>query len=182
MIRGRRIHLRTVRESDVGALFDSLSDLATRGEFFPMRLPSESAFKKEFRETGFWNDALGRLLICAPDGQVVGNIWYFQTAPYYDGLEIGYHLFDVESRGRGYTSEALALMVDFLFATKKINRLQLTVTPGNEASVRVARKCGFTSEGIARGALFLRGENRDIEVFSLLRDDVRRLSGAASPS
>lgn len=171
MIRGKLVHLRTVREADLDPLFALLSDLSTRGEHFPIRLPSEAAFRKEFHETGFWSDAFGRLLICAPEGEIVGSIWYFQTAPYYDGLEIGYHLFDVASRGKGYTSEALALLADFLFASRKIHRLQLTVTMGNEASRRVARKCGFTSEGTVRGALFLRGENHDLEMFSRLRTD-----------
>lgn len=173
MIRGEHVVLRTVRADDLDALYGFLVDLATRGEHFPIRLISEPALRKEFGETGFWSDAFGRLLICTPEGEIVGSIWYFQTAPYYDGLEIGYHLFDVASRGRGYTSEALSLFVRFLFATRKINRLQLTVTLGNEPSRRVATKAGFRSEGIARGAVFLHGENHDIEVFSLLRSDAR---------
>jgi RimJ/RimL family protein N-acetyltransferase len=171
MIVGEKIVLRTVREDDLDALYAFLSDLSTRGEHFPIRLISQSALRKDFAETGMWSDSFGRLLICTPDGAIVGSIWYFQTAPYYDGLEIGYHLFDVASRGRGYTSEALSLFVHFLFSTRKLNRLQLTVSVGNEASRKVALKCGFRSEGIARGAIFLRGENRDVEVFSRLRND-----------
>lgn len=171
MIRGKHVLLRTVRETDLDALFGLLSDLSTRGEHFPLRLLSEPQFRKDYRDTGFWSDSFGRLLICDPDDRVVGSIWYFQTAPYYDGLEIGYHLFDVHSRGRGYMSEALALLVEHLFAARKINRLQLTVMLGNEGSRRVAQKCGFRSESIVRGALFLRGENHDLEMFSLLRAD-----------
>lgn len=173
MIRGKHVLLRTVRESDLDALFGFLSDLSTRGEHFPIRLLSESQFRKDFRESGFWSDSFGRLLICGPEDRILGSIWYFQTAPYYDGLEIGYHLFEVQSRGKGYMSESLALLVEFLFSTRKINRLQLTVMLGNEASRRVAQKCGFRSEGVVRGALFLRGENHDLEMFSLLRTDTR---------
>lgn len=151
MIPGKHVLLRTVRESDLDPLFAFLSDLSTRGEHFPIRLPSEPQFRKEFRESGFWGDSFGRLLICGPEGHVLGSIWYFQTAPYYDGVEIGYHLFDVGSRGKGFVSEALALLAEFLFASRKIHRLQLTVMLGNEASRRVAQKCGFRSEGAGRG-------------------------------
>ncbi|MBV9772580.1 MAG: GNAT family N-acetyltransferase [Gemmatimonadetes bacterium] len=174
MIRGEHIVLRTVRESDLDALFDLLSDQSTRGEHFPLRLPSDAAFRKEYRETGFWGDSFGRLLVCDPEGRILGSIWYFQTAPYLDGLEIGYHLFDVASRGKGHMSEALKLLAGFLFATRKINRLQLGIMPENEASRRVAQNCGFRSEGIARGAIFLRGGNHDLEMFSLLRADAGR--------
>ncbi|HEX8394276.1 MAG TPA: GNAT family protein [Longimicrobium sp.] len=171
MIQGANIHLRTVRESDLSELFTLLSDTSARGEHVPMRLLSEAAFVADFRQTGFWNDALGRLLICTPEGRMVGTIWYFQTAPYYDGVEIGYQLFDVESRGKGYTTEALMLFAEYLFGANKLNRLQLTVSVGNEASRRVAQKSGFTSEGLVRGAVFLHGRNVDIEMFSRLRSD-----------
>jgi RimJ/RimL family protein N-acetyltransferase len=40
----------------------------------------------------------------------------------------------------------------------------------------VAEKCGFTSEGIARKAVFLRGKNVDVEYFSLLREEAEQQS------
>jgi [ribosomal protein S5]-alanine N-acetyltransferase len=61
-----------------------------------------------------------------------------------------------------------------LFDTRKIRRLQLTVVVGNLASKRVAEKCGFTREGIARKAVFLRGQNVDLEWFSLLREEAEQ--------
>ena len=38
---------------------------------------------------------------------------------------------------------------------------------------RVAEKCGFTFEGVARGAIFHRGANHDLEIYSLVRADLR---------
>jgi RimJ/RimL family protein N-acetyltransferase len=172
MIRGENVTLRTVRESDLDSLFSFLSDIANRGEFFPIMIPSEAIFKKDFRDTGFWQEGFGRLLICDKNEQVVGSIWYFKTASYYDGLEIGYHMFDVASRNQGLMTESLSLLVRLLFATKKINRLQLTVMLPNVASKRVAEKCGFKFEGIARGALFHKGQNHDLEMYSILRHEV----------
>ena len=68
-------------------------------------------------------------------------------------------------------TEALSLLVRYLFDTKKVNRLELTTLVGNAASKRVAEKCGFKSEGIARQAVFHRGENVDLERFSILREE-----------
>ena len=61
-----------------------------------------------------------------------------------------------------------------MFETRNMRRLQLTVVVGNLASKRVAEKCGFTSEGIARKAVFLRGHNVDLEWFSLLREEAEQ--------
>jgi RimJ/RimL family protein N-acetyltransferase len=95
-----------------------------------------------------------------------------QNTAGYDGLEIGYHLFDANSRNKGLMTESLSLLVRFLFAIKKINRLQLTVMVPNIASRRVAEKCGFKLEGIARGALSHKGQNHDVEMYSSLRQEV----------
>jgi RimJ/RimL family protein N-acetyltransferase len=69
-------------------------------------------------------------------------------------------------------TEALSLFVHYLFEAKKVNRLQLTVVVGNEASKRVAEKCGFRSEGILRQTMFHRGKYVDLEMFALLREEL----------
>jgi len=167
MIRGKNITLRTVRDTDLDALYDLWSDISNRGDYYPTELPSQVEFKKRFQEHGMLEETKGTFLICAED-QIIGAISYF-GAMYYNGLEIGYILFDTARRNKGYMTEAVGLMVKYLFDAKKINRLQLTVIRGNVASRRVAEKSGFQFEGVVRGAIFQRGENRDLELFSLLR-------------
>ncbi len=171
MIRGRTVNLRVVQERDLEPLFALQSELASRGEFFPINLPSHAGFLKEFRESGFWDEAGRRFLIVDPQDRMLGSIFWFRTARYLDAYEIGYILYDAASRGKGAMSEALALTVDYVFAAEKVHRLQLSVVVGNEASRRVAIKCGFQIEGIARQAFFLRGRHGDLEVFSLLRPE-----------
>jgi RimJ/RimL family protein N-acetyltransferase len=39
------------------------------------------------------------------------------------------------------------------------------------ASKRVAEECGYKFEGVARGAVFHRGAYRDMEVYSILRQE-----------
>ena len=170
MIHGEKITLRTVREADLDLLFNLWSDIANRGEYYPLDFPSQVDFKKRFHEHGLMEETKGTLLICEED-RIVGSISFF-PASYFNGFEIGYILFDTASRGKGYMTEALSLLSQHLFSMKKINRLQLTVIMGNTASKRVAEKCGFQSEGVVREAIFHRGENRDLELFSILRSEI----------
>ncbi|MBN1995372.1 MAG: GNAT family N-acetyltransferase [Anaerolineae bacterium] len=171
MIKGDKINLRVIQEKDLDILFNFWSDIENRGDYFPVFLTAQPAFKKDFAEHGFWSENFGRLVIVNKKDKILGSIWYFKSVPYFDGLEIGYILFDRASRNKGCMTEALSLLVKFLFETKKINRLQLSVVVGNPASKKVAQKCGFKSEGIARQAIFLKGRNLDIEWFSLLREE-----------
>jgi hypothetical protein len=102
-------------------------------------------FKHDFHQHRFWREHRGRLVIVDQADVILGSIWFYQPNSYFDALEIGYLLFDRWSRNKGYVTEALSLLARYLFATRKIRRLQLTVVVGNLASKRVAEKCGFTS-------------------------------------
>ena len=50
-------------------------------------------------------------------------------------------------RGRGLAPRAVRLAVDWAFADLGISEIRLEIDPGNLASVRVARKCGFEPAG-----------------------------------
>ena len=171
MIKGARISLRTVREADLGALYELVSDRSLQGDHMPLPLRPEPMFRKEFAETGFLSDSRGRFLVVDDEDRILGTLVYF-AVNYMDGYEVGYHLFDLASRGKGVMTEALALLVRYLFATYRINRLQICTAVDNEASRRLALRGGFTLEGSLRGYVFAHGQSRDSLVYSLLRDEV----------
>jgi ribosomal-protein-alanine N-acetyltransferase len=171
VIRGNKITLRTVRETDLDTLLTLMSDIANRGEYYPLHLRSEVVFKKRFHEHGFWSEEEYRFLICDSEDRILGTIWCSKDG-YYDGYEMGYILFDPTSRGKGYTTEALSLFTKYLFATLSINRLKIAILPDNVASKRVAENCGFKPEGSARGAFFHKGRHHDVDEYSLLRGEI----------
>ena len=173
MLKGSKIILRTVREKDIETLYALTSDIASRGEYFPHTLRSEVDFKKRFEKDGFWSEEQYSFLICDHEDRILGSIWCDRDG-YYDGYEIGYILYDADSRGKGYVTEALTMFVRYLFSTFQFNRLKLAILPGNTASRRVAEKCGFQHEGVARGAFFHMGRHYDVNEFSLLRSEFER--------
>ena len=173
MLRGRLITLRPVRESDLDALYDAHINLASRGRYYPLGVQSETAFKRDFADHGFWQRDEGMLLIVTAEGELAGNIEFFKPVFYWDAFELSYQLYDQRFAGQGYTTEAVQLLVDYLFATKKQERIQLVIVPENAASRRVAEKCGFVLEGTARGAFFNEGSSQDVLLYSLLRSDPR---------
>ena len=66
----------------------------------------------------------------------------------------------------------MRLLVDYLFAAKKVNRISLVIVPENAPSRRIADKCGFQLEGTARSLLQWRPYVH-VLIYSLLRDDPR---------
>ena len=172
MLKGTTITLRPVLESDLDAFYAHYVDIGNRGDYYPRSIISETALKKRFAESGFWEKDEGTLLICDDTAQMIGYIEFFKTVNYLDEYEIGYLIFQPEHRGKGATTEAVNLMVRYLFETKRVNRIRLIIHPDNASSRRVADKCGFRHEGTARGAWFNKGKHQDVEVYAVLRDEV----------
>jgi ribosomal-protein-alanine N-acetyltransferase len=169
MIQGEKVTIRTIRQSDLDPLFDLLSNIRNRGEYVPWDLPTQTGHQTQFNVDSFWGENQGTLLICVGDN-IVGTI-SFMKADFLDALELGYTVFNPVNRNKGFCTEALSLFCKYLFATKRVNRLQVTIDPSNVSSRRVVEKCGFTNEGLMRGALFIHGKYRDMVLYSLLRDE-----------
>jgi len=172
MLKGKSIILRLVRDTDLNQLYDFHTDVANRGDFFPLGLLSQPVFLKRFQETGFWSKDEGMLVIVSPDDALLGHIEFYKTVNYLDEYELSYQIYSTEHRGKGVASEAVQLLVHYIFETSRVNRIRLVIHPDNVASRRLAEKCGFQHEGTARGAWYHKGKNQDVEIYALLHDDV----------
>lgn len=93
------------------------------------------------------------------------GFWRLEKAHHY--AELGYILAR-DQWGKGYTSEAIAAVVEFGFRTLGFHRIQAITRPENEVSVRVLEKNGFVLEGHFKEDLFWNGEFQDSLYFGLL--------------
>ncbi len=173
MLRGQHVTLRPVRAADLDELYSHHIEIANRGAYFPLGVESEPGFHKRFQEDGFWGRDDGMLVMLDRADRIVGHIEFFRAVPYWDAFELSYQLYDASDAGQGYTTEAVQLVVDYLFDTKPRHRIHLVILPDNAASRRIAEKCGFTLEGTLREPFFHRGRNVDIVMYSILRTDPR---------
>ncbi|MDP5274202.1 GNAT family N-acetyltransferase [Chengkuizengella axinellae] len=171
MIEGKNLVLRTIREEDIAELYNLTSNLNERGEFLTLHLISQTDFQKKFKETGFWDEEHGKMLITNKEGKLLGDIVYFKNDRYMPGYEIGYQIYKKEDMGKGITSEALRIFSSYLFDLKPIERLEIVLNVNNIGSRKVAEKCGYIFEGVKRKGIFSRGVYQDVQLFSLLREE-----------
>lgn len=170
MLKGSTIYLKTIAEKDIAEFLELNDDLATRGDYFPLDILTESNFRKWYNETGLWNNDFGRMLIFDNNHTMIGYINYFKAISYFDAYEIGYIIYKKEHRGKGYTTEAVKLFCDYLFNEKKITRLEIRCRTENAASRRVAEKSHFVHEGTSKCAFRRAGKLYDSETFALTID------------
>jgi RimJ/RimL family protein N-acetyltransferase len=86
---------------------------------------------------------------------------------------VGYWL-GPHTRGRGVASHAVRLLAGWAFDELGVARIELTCAPENEASQRVALRCGFVREGVLRSHIPFKGASRATVMFSLLPGELRR--------
>jgi len=172
MLKGKSISLRPVREGDLDQLYAFHIDIDNRGEYFPRGVLAQPVFLRQFQESGFWSKEDGMLVMLSPAGEIIGHVEYFKTVNYLDEYELSYQVYAAEQRRKGAATEAVDLLVRYLFETQRVNRIRLIIHPDNAASRRLAEKCGFRHEGTARGAWYNRGRHEDVEVYAILHEDV----------
>ncbi|MNC37099.1 putative ribosomal N-acetyltransferase YdaF [compost metagenome] len=86
-------------------------------------------------------------------------------------VTIGYFLSESQW-GKGIATETVNLLLNFLFMSVNVNRIQAEVMPLNENSKKVLLKNGFIKEGTLRQATLWSGKGIiDIEIYSILKED-----------
>ena len=182
MIKNLRITLRHVTESDVPILAAVSGDTAARGEFNPSKIASPHAIKKRFQDTGFSSEEHELFLICNEFGAVIGDVVHFKAKRYSTAREIGWAIHDPDNRNRGYATEAVTALIDYLFNSFPINRIECSTATKNHASIRLAEKCGLIHEGVLRGLIFVGGIYMDDMVLSILRSEWEQRQGKPGTS
>ncbi|HEU5035640.1 MAG TPA: GNAT family N-acetyltransferase [Nocardioides sp.] len=112
------------------------------------------------------------LAIADPDDGVLGSMCLYGLDREHASASIGYWLTPA-ARGRGHATRGLRLLGGWALSELGLARLQLTCDPRNEASQRVAERCGFVREGLLRSQYAWKDGRRDTLVYSVLPGELR---------
>jgi len=153
-----------MEKEDLPLVKEWVNDIDFKGEYEPISQETKADLEKQYDQLkeGQW------FFVKKKDGSKIGFIAHFLT--HGKLTAIGYALIPSE-RGKGYGSEAIKIMIDYLFLSKNIVRIQAETHPQNMSSQRALEKAGFKKEGIIRRCFFSRGEWRDTALFSILKEE-----------
>lgn len=178
VLQTERLLLREITPADAQALFAIHSD-ATWMQWYgvdPLVDLSQAVQLAELfagwfaARTGFrWG--IERL----SDGRLIGTCGLFRWNKSWHNCVIGYEIAP-DCSGKGYMREALEPVLDFGFAEMGLHRIQAETHLHNAASIALAQRLGFQFEGVHRGQAFWNGRFHDLNCYSLLEDDRRRIA------
>lgn len=170
MLEGNSVNLRIIEKDDIPILAEWYNSMEFQGKYFTNPQKSKTDWEKDFENPsrkGALDDH--EFLIEKKDGTKIGHIGY-GTCPLHGWLEIGYAIIP-EERRKGYGTEAIQLMVDYLFLTKDAPRIAINTDARNAASIKAAEKAGFKKEGIIRKGGFTWGQYADACILGILREE-----------
>jgi RimJ/RimL family protein N-acetyltransferase len=166
VVRTERLVLRPHRLDDVDAVHRASQDPESQRWITAMPVPYTREDARRFIEDVAMRerfDGLGLPAVVEVDGAFAGTAG-IRMRPGRLGPEIGYSIAPW-ARGRGYATEAARALADWGLA-HGAPRVHMFVDVRNAASLAVARKAGFTQEGVVRACLEQRdGTRADAALF-----------------
>ena len=170
MLEGKNVRLKLIDIEDTDFFFEFLNRIDFYGEYEAILPQISKTYAQKRIENPEKTDVNWTwFVIEKKDGTKIGFILYFTNQPR-EWIEVGYALMPSEM-GKGYGTEALQIMVDYLFLSKDIMRIQATTDERNKPSQRILEKVGFQKEGCIRKSGFTRGAWVNDHLYSMLREE-----------
>ncbi|UKY54853.1 GNAT family N-acetyltransferase [Streptomyces inhibens] len=112
----------------------------------------------------------GLCSICEPFG-AVGSHHVDPRAGWFEyGVTMG-----AGYRRKGYASEAVVMLLRFMFDERHFHKCGARILADNEASLSLQRRLGFIEEGRLRDQVFSAGRHHDVVMMGLLADEFAQL-------
>jgi RimJ/RimL family protein N-acetyltransferase len=170
LLEGKTVNLRVMERDDVDFMAECRNDTDFWGEYAPVgEQISKSEWLRHFDNPSTDLTGWKTFIVQKKDGTKIGIVNHHLNLPC-KWVEIAYFLAP-NKRKKGYGTEAVQLLVDYLFLSKDVARIHAFVDVRNKVSQRVLEKAGFQREGTMRKCVFNRGQLRDYHLYSILREE-----------
>lgn len=171
---GERVRLRAVEPGDLAAFSadDADTDGARDGwRIFPPRSAwAAAAWVEQATEAANDGDELRLAIEALDSGDLVGSINTHSCDPSAGTCSYGIAVFGW-ARRQGYASDAVVVVLRYLFGERRYQKCTVGVAAFNDASIALHRSLGFAVEGRIRRAHFVAGRHFDEIVLGLTAEE-----------
>lgn len=170
MYYGEKVCLRAYKEEDIKKALQFINDkelmknLTTKIPF-PMTLWEEEEFIKSQKsnQKGEYKFAIEDLEAKKYIGGCGINDVNWLTRVATVGIMIG----DKDYWGKGYGSDAMQVLIKFIFEDMNMRKIRLSAFSFNERALKCYTKCGFEIEGVLKDEIFKDGKYYDEMILSI---------------
>lgn len=171
------ILIRQFQPEDAEATFEAIQEsLAEVSKWLPnlndeLTLDSVRAYIAGQPRLWTQGEAYNFVIVDGKNGRILGGCGLTTIHPLHRYANL-YYWVRSRSTGRGVATRAVRMLSGFALHETGLQRVEIVVAVGNEASKRVAEKAGAHLEGVLRQRLRDGERNRDAYMFSLIKSDL----------
>ena len=176
---GKLVRLRAYRKNDIPKAQEFLNDFEVRKLLQPT-VPYPYTMEDEEK----WYEGISAIkdtytfAIETLDGIYLGGCGVNSIDWKNRKAEIGIFIGDKDYWGKGYGSDAIQILVKFIFEEMNINKIGLSVYSYNERAKKAYKKCGFVEDGVLREEIFREGKYHDEIIMSMLKREYYKVKEA----
>lgn len=173
MFTGKLVRLREYREEDVAIAKDYVNKYEIRqytesGVPFLFTLHNEQEW---YEKISPYADEYNFAIEALDSKKYIGGCGVRQIDYKNSVLEVGIFIGDEEYLSKGYGTDALKLLVKFIFEQMNINKVKLGVYSFNARAIKCYEKVGFKKEAVLKEELYRNGAYQDIIIMSIFKRD-----------
>jgi len=137
-----------------------------------------ASFREYLAKNAASSDPLHYAIIDRPGERAVGTAALMRIEPVHGVIEVGYITFSPKLKRTRASSEAMYLLMRYVFDELGYRRYEWKCDSLNAPSRAAAKRYGFQFEGIFRQAIIYKGRSRDTAWFSVIDKDWPRIRTA----
>lgn len=176
MLKGDKVILRAYNKDDVKNALKSINDFEVK-QYLDPSIPFPLKYEDELK----WYERLNP----KGDGTYSMAIENLETGEYMGGIgvnsvdwknsvaSIGLFLAK-EFWNKGYGTDSLKVLLNFIFNEMNINKVKLNVYDFNKRGIRCYEKVGFVKEGVLREEIYRNGKYNDEIIMGILKSEFKQ--------
>lgn len=173
MLKSKDVYLAPLAEKDYQVLFKWINDRDTVILNSSYRPVSERQHRQWFDSISKRSDTYIFIVKTVKGRKTIGSCQLHSVDLLNSCAELQIRIGDDNQRGKGYGSQAVALLLKFAFTDLNLNRVYLNVFSFNKRAVNSYLKTGFKMEGTLRKAAFVDGKFVDVIHMGILKSEYK---------
>lgn len=171
---GDRIYLSPIDSNDYQTFTRWINDETLARGLGNFKFNFTEQDEKEYLENSNKNGNITFAIVRKEDNKMIGSYGLIIKDNVSRRIHIGGFIGDKEDRGKGYGTEALKLLSKYCFEILNAESLYSGIFEFNEASLKAAKKAGYSVAGKYRNAYYYAGRFYDEYCIEMIREDYEK--------
>lgn len=175
MYEGKLVRLRAYKKEEINQILEYINDpeikrLTTPIVPYPFTYEDE---EKWLNSNSALNNTYSFAVETLNEGKYIGGCGVNSVDWKNSNALVGIFIGDKDYWGKGYGTDAMKVLLKFIFNQMNIHKVKLSVYAFNERAIKCYEKCGFKKEGVLRKEIFKDGKYHDEIIMGILKEEYK---------